>query len=76
MDIPPDLIRFAVPKEVDEAFAVTELKTIVLRFSEGRDIWLSKKDFTKTHFIEGYPAYSTVLPSAPEGLRALSSAQE
>jgi hypothetical protein len=70
--LPQRYSRFARP-EVAHLSEMLDLTTIVLKFREGRSIWISGGTLKKTKVKGGYPAFSTVLPPDEAGFLKLIS---
>jgi hypothetical protein len=73
--LPQEYARYDRP-EVTQLTRMLDLKTVVLKFREGRSLWISGKTLKKTEFKGGYPAFSTVLPADEAGLLKLVSRDE
>lgn len=59
-----------------ELARLIDLKTIVLKFSEGRDMWIDGKAFKKVKSAFGEPMFSIILPADDEGFRRLAPPKE
>jgi len=55
-----------------ELSRLIDLKTIVLKFSEGRDIWIDGKAFKRVKSAYGDPMFSIILPTDDEGFLRLA----
>jgi hypothetical protein len=73
--LPPKWAQFVRPK-VAELTRTLNLKTVVLKFREGRSLWISGKALKKSEFKGGYPAFSIVLPTDEAGFIKLVSRDE
>jgi hypothetical protein len=52
------------------------IRTVVLTFAEGRDIWLSGKNFKKAAYQSGYPAFSITLPKDETKFREFTTSRD